>query len=61
MLLPLQGEENSVKTEKKVIKPLPGGENEGLQYLFRRSKKSLKIKEGQVPCESKLPLFLIQK
>jgi len=33
-LLPLQGEKNSVKTEKKVIKPLPGGENEGLHYLF---------------------------
>jgi len=29
-----QGEENSVKTEKKVIKPLPGGENESLHYLF---------------------------
>jgi hypothetical protein len=34
MLLPLHGEENSVKTEKKVIKPLPGGENEALHYLF---------------------------
>ena len=32
--LPLHGEENSVKTEKKVIKPQPGGENEELQYLF---------------------------
>lgn len=30
----LHGEENSVKTEKKVIQPLPGGENEALQYLF---------------------------
>jgi hypothetical protein len=34
MLLPLQGEVNLKKTEKKLIKPLPGGENEGLQYLF---------------------------
>lgn len=34
MLLPLQGEENSLKSEKKVIQPLSGGENEALQYLF---------------------------
>lgn len=34
MVSPLQGEENSVKTEKKVIQLLPGGENEALQYLF---------------------------
>ena len=32
--LPLQGEENSLKSEKKVIQPLPGGENEALHYLF---------------------------
>jgi hypothetical protein len=32
--LPLQGEEKLKKTEKKVIKPLPVGENEALQYLF---------------------------
>ena len=31
--LPLQGEENSLKSEKKV-QPLPGGENEALHYLF---------------------------
>jgi hypothetical protein len=34
MLLPLQGEEKLNKTEKKVIQPLPGGENEALHYLF---------------------------
>jgi hypothetical protein len=34
MLLPLQGEEKLLKSDKKVIKPLPGGENEGLHYLF---------------------------
>ena len=32
--LPLQGEENLLKSAKKVIQPLPGAENEGLQYLF---------------------------
>jgi len=32
--LPLQGEVNLKKTEKKLIQSLPGGENEGLQYLF---------------------------
>ena len=32
--LPLQGEESSLKSEKKVIQPLPVGENEALQYLF---------------------------
>ena len=32
--LPLQGEGNSLKSEKKVIQPLPVAENEGLQYLF---------------------------
>ena len=32
--LPLQGEENLLKSAKKVIQPLPGGENEALQYLF---------------------------
>ena len=34
MLLPLQGEENSLKSEKKVIQPLPVAQNEALQYLF---------------------------
>lgn len=34
MLSQLQGEENSVKTEKKVVQLLPGGENEALHYLF---------------------------
>jgi hypothetical protein len=34
MLLPLQGEENSLKSEKKVIEPLPVAQNEALQYLF---------------------------
>ena len=34
MLLPLQGEENLLKSEKKLIQPLLGGENEVLQYLF---------------------------
>ena len=32
--LPLQGEENLLKSAKKVIQPPPGGENEALQYLF---------------------------
>ena len=30
----LHGEENSVKTEKKVIQPLPVAEDTTLQYLF---------------------------
>ena len=32
--LPLQGEESSLKSEKKVIQPLPVAQNEALQYLF---------------------------
>jgi hypothetical protein len=32
--LPLQGEESLLKSANKVIQPLPGGENEALQYLF---------------------------
>ena len=32
--LPLQGEENLLKSAKKVIQPLPVAQNEGLQYLF---------------------------
>jgi hypothetical protein len=34
MLLPLQGEENLLKSENKVIQPLPVAQNEALQYLF---------------------------
>ena len=45
MLLPLQGEENSLKSEKKVIQPLPGGENEALQYLF--SHHLFTVKNGE--------------
>jgi hypothetical protein len=45
MLLPLQGEENSVKTEKKLIQPLPGGENEALHYLF--SHHLFTVKNGE--------------
>ena len=32
--LPLQGEENLLKSAKKVIQPLPVAQNEALQYLF---------------------------
>jgi hypothetical protein len=34
MLLPLQGEENSLKSEKKLIQPLHGAEDTNLHYLF---------------------------
>jgi hypothetical protein len=34
MVSPLHGEENSVKTEKKVIQPLPVAEDTTLHYLF---------------------------
>lgn len=43
--LPLQGEENSLKSEKKVIQPLPGAENEALQYLF--SHHLFTVKNGE--------------
>jgi hypothetical protein len=43
--LPLQGEENSLKSEKKLIKPLPGGENEALHYLF--SHHLFTVKNGE--------------
>lgn len=45
MLLPLQGEENSLKSEKKVIQPLSGAENEALQYLF--SHHLFTVKNGE--------------
>jgi hypothetical protein len=45
MLLPLQGEENSLKSEKKLIQPLSGGENEALQYLF--SHHLFTVKNGE--------------
>lgn len=45
MLLPLQGEENSLKSEKKLIQPLSGGENEALQYLF--SDHLFTVKNGE--------------
>jgi hypothetical protein len=34
MLLPFQGEENSLKSEKKLIQPLHGAEDTNLHYLF---------------------------
>lgn len=34
MLLPLHGEEKLSKSEKKVIQPLPGGENDFLKYQY---------------------------
>ena len=34
MLLPLQGEENLIKIEKKVVQPLPVAEDTTLHYLF---------------------------
>ena len=43
--LPLQGEENLLKSENKVIQPLPGGENEALQYLF--SHHLFTVKNGE--------------
>jgi hypothetical protein len=43
--LPLQGEENSLKSENKVIQPLPGGENEALHYLF--SHHLFTVKNGE--------------
>jgi hypothetical protein len=43
--LPLQGEVNLSKSEKKLIKPLPGGENEALQYLF--SHHLFTVKNGE--------------
>ena len=45
MLSPLHGEENSVKTEKKVIQPLPVAEDTTLQYLF--SHHLFTIKNGE--------------
>jgi hypothetical protein len=45
MLLPLQGEEKLKKTEKKLIQPLPGGENEALHYLF--SHHLFTVKNGE--------------
>jgi hypothetical protein len=43
--LPLQGEENLLKSANKVIRPLPGGENEALQYLF--SHHLFTVKNGE--------------
>jgi hypothetical protein len=45
MLSQLQGEEKLKKTEKKLIKPLPGGENEALHYLF--SHHLFTVKNGE--------------
>jgi hypothetical protein len=43
--LPLQGEENLLKSAKKVIQPFSGAENEGLQYLF--SHHLFTVKNGE--------------
>jgi len=43
--LPLQGEENLLKSAKKVIQPPPGAENEALQYLF--SHHLFTVKNGE--------------
>ena len=43
--LPLQGEENLLKSANKVIQPLPVAENEALQYLF--SHHLFTVKNGE--------------